>query len=204
MNLHRKFPNTSAGVATLDAWLQQQEPGEQIALEATGRYGEAVARDLFEHGYAVSYLNPKQIHAFAQIPLHGQKTDNVFKTAGGKFVAPQRVENKLKNHLLIDQAMIPGENREKVAALITPDRENLKTWCQQHDIAWQENLESILQMEPVQQKYEAAVQQANQSLDHTGQIDDFRLIPAQASVDASDSAAGSGVCNRRNPVDCSG
>ena len=88
--LHRKFPNTSAGVAALDTWLQQQEPVEQIALEATGRYGEAVARDLVERGYAVSYLNPKQIHAFAQIPLHGQKTDKQDARCIARFCALHR------------------------------------------------------------------------------------------------------------------
>jgi transposase len=63
---------------------------EQIALEATGRYGEAVARDLFERDYAVSYLNPKQIHAFAQIPLHGQKTDKQDARCIARFCALHR------------------------------------------------------------------------------------------------------------------
>ena len=87
---HRKFPNTAAGVEALDAWLQQQGTVEQIGLEATGRYGETVARDLVERGYAVSYLNPKQIHAFAQIPLHGQKTDKQDAFLIAKFCALHR------------------------------------------------------------------------------------------------------------------
>jgi len=72
---HLHIPNTSAGYTRLLDWLQQQGDVHQIALEASGRYGEAVACFLVQQGYAVSYLNPKQIHQFAQMKLHYNKTD---------------------------------------------------------------------------------------------------------------------------------
>jgi len=67
--------NTATGHQQLHKWLQQHDEVVQIALEATGRYGEAVRDFLVAEGYAVSYLNPRQIHAFAQIELHHHKTD---------------------------------------------------------------------------------------------------------------------------------
>jgi len=72
---HCRVANTANGHQELHAWLQQHNEVVQIALEATGRYGEAVLDFLVAEGYAVSYLNPRQIHAFAQIELHHHKTD---------------------------------------------------------------------------------------------------------------------------------
>jgi transposase len=73
---HHVFPNSPSGHQQLRDWLQQTAPIiTQIALEASGRYGEAVARFLVAQGYLVSYLNPKQIHAFARVQLHHNKTD---------------------------------------------------------------------------------------------------------------------------------
>jgi transposase len=89
-SLHRQLPNTAAGFDALHTWLQKHGPVTQIALEATGRYGEALAHDLVKRGYPVSYLNPKQIHAFGQIPLHGQKTDKQDAFLIAHFVALHR------------------------------------------------------------------------------------------------------------------
>ena len=72
---HTCLPNTEAGYKRLKKWLQKQGQIKQIALEASGRYGENVARFLVENDYAVSYLNPKQVHKFAQMHLHYNKTD---------------------------------------------------------------------------------------------------------------------------------
>lgn len=72
---HTCLPNTPAGYKRLKKWLQKQGQVKQIALEASGRYGENVARFLVENDYAVSYLNPKQVHKFSQMQLHYNKTD---------------------------------------------------------------------------------------------------------------------------------
>ena len=72
---HIQVLNTPDGYECLLNWLQDQGNIHQIALEASGRYGEAVACFLVQQGYAVSYLNPKQIHKFAQMKLHYNKTD---------------------------------------------------------------------------------------------------------------------------------
>ena len=74
-NYHLQVANTRTGHQQLLDWLEQFNLVTQIALEASGRYGETVAQFLVEHHYAVSYLNPKQIHAFARMHLHYHKTD---------------------------------------------------------------------------------------------------------------------------------
>ncbi|MCB9169793.1 MAG: long-chain fatty acid--CoA ligase [Flavobacteriales bacterium] len=53
----------------------------------------------------------------------------MFKTSGGKYVAPQVLENKLKASRFIEQVMVIGENRKFPAALIVPNFEFLQNWC---------------------------------------------------------------------------
>ena len=72
---HQQFPNTVAGFEQLHQWLKTQPPMTRVGMEASGRYGEGLLYFLLEQGYPVSYLNPKQIHAFAEVHLHYNKTD---------------------------------------------------------------------------------------------------------------------------------
>lgn len=62
----------------------------------------------------------------------------IFKTSGGKYIAPQAIENKLKESLYIQQAMVIGENRDHPAALIVIDRENIKRYLTEHNITYTE------------------------------------------------------------------
>jgi transposase len=86
------LPNSLAAFEQLHAWLQKQGEISQIALEASGRYGEAVAHYLFAAGYRLSYLNPRQTHAFSKIKLHYNKTDRHDALLIAEFCALQRPE----------------------------------------------------------------------------------------------------------------
>jgi long-chain acyl-CoA synthetase len=57
----------------------------------------------------------------------------IFKTSGGKYVAPQPMENVYKASRFIDQIMVIGENQKHPAALVVPDLEFCKEWCRRHD-----------------------------------------------------------------------
>ncbi|MHA8088163.1 AMP-dependent synthetase/ligase [Aquirufa sp. Wall-65K1] len=59
----------------------------------------------------------------------------IFKTSGGKYVAPQLVENKLKESAFIEQCMVVGEGQKFPSALIIPEFNALQVWCKQQDIA---------------------------------------------------------------------
>lgn len=60
----------------------------------------------------------------------------MFKTSGGKYIAPQLVENALKESLFIEQCIVIGEGRKHPSALIVPAFEALKEWCNRHDIPY--------------------------------------------------------------------
>ncbi|MDA3862064.1 MAG: long-chain fatty acid--CoA ligase, partial [Melioribacteraceae bacterium] len=54
----------------------------------------------------------------------------IFKTSGGKYIAPQPLENKMKESFFIEQVMVIGENRRYPSALIIPSFPYLKNWCE--------------------------------------------------------------------------
>ena len=58
----------------------------------------------------------------------------MFKTSGGKYIAPQVIENMLKESRFIEQAMVIGENRKHPAVLIVPAFEFVTEWCRRHDV----------------------------------------------------------------------
>ncbi|RZM22369.1 MAG: long-chain fatty acid--CoA ligase, partial [Pedobacter sp.] len=63
----------------------------------------------------------------------------IFKTAGGKYVSPQMVENKFKETPLVEQVMVLGENRKFPAALIVPNFIALKSWAEKKGIPYTTN-----------------------------------------------------------------
>ncbi len=67
----------------------------------------------------------------------------IFKTSGGKYIAPQAMENKFKESSFIEQIMVIGENRNFPAALIVPDFNYLKQWCELHRIPYVSNIDII-------------------------------------------------------------
>lgn len=72
----KKFENTPEGYALLEAWLKGHFATEiHACLEATGHYGNALARHLFDKGYKVSVVNPAGPNAFARAQLSRTKTD---------------------------------------------------------------------------------------------------------------------------------
>jgi transposase len=84
---HITLPNQPKAFAELQAWLKDQGDVRQIALEATGRYGEALAQFLLAQGYALSYLNPRQIHNYSKTHLHYHKTDRQDAALIARFCA---------------------------------------------------------------------------------------------------------------------
>jgi transposase len=76
---HKAFSNIEQGFACLEAWLGQQlltAPSDLHAcLEATAKYGDALARHLHQKGFLVSIVNPAAVRAFARSELSRTKTD---------------------------------------------------------------------------------------------------------------------------------
>ncbi|MFK5971976.1 MAG: long-chain fatty acid--CoA ligase [Flavobacteriaceae bacterium] len=100
----------------------------------------------------------------------------MFKTSGGKYVAPQLLENRFKQSRFIEQLMVVGEAEKMPAALIQPDFEFLHEWAERHKISIPENSDIILN-EKVLARYQKEVDMANESFAKWEKVKQFRLTP---------------------------
>ncbi len=99
----------------------------------------------------------------------------LFKTSGGKYVAPAPIESRLKEHYLIEQVMLVGDNQKFVTALIIPAAEPLKDWCKGHGVPWT-NQADALAHETVVAKYNAVVTRYNPEFAHVEQVKKITLL----------------------------
>lgn len=58
----------------------------------------------------------------------------IFKLSSGKYIAPQMIENRLRESSFIDNCLVFGENRKYASAIIIPDMKNVREWCRKNDI----------------------------------------------------------------------
>ncbi|WP_088342329.1 AMP-dependent synthetase/ligase [Robiginitalea sediminis] len=106
----------------------------------------------------------------------------MFKTSGGKYVAPQLLENRLKQSRFIEQVMVLGEGEKMPAALIQPNFEFLFEWAKRHEIPAGSPAEMIRDPRVVERISEE-VNQANEQFGKWEKIKQFRLTPDIWSVD---------------------
>jgi len=106
----------------------------------------------------------------------------MFKTSGGKYVAPQPIENKLKESVLIDQAMVIGENMKFTAALIVPSHTFFMKWAEDSKAQY-ENFSAWLTSDTVREMIQKEVDTCNVNLGKTEQIKKFVLLSAEWSLE---------------------
>jgi long-chain acyl-CoA synthetase len=99
----------------------------------------------------------------------------IFKLSGGKYIAPQMIENKLKTSNLIEQVMVIGANEKFASALISPNFPLLHDWCAGHKIHY-ENNEELIKIPEVIEKIQKEVQIINKTLGSHEQINRIRLV----------------------------
>lgn len=109
----------------------------------------------------------------------------LFKTSGGKYVAPLTVENKLKESPFIEQVMVVGPERKFVGGLIVPAFPALKDWCKQNNIPVGTN-EEIIKNEKVITLYKDIVERFNKYLNHVEQVKKFELLPTEWGIDTGE------------------
>lgn len=106
----------------------------------------------------------------------------IFKTAGGKYIAPQVMENKLMESVLIGQVMIIGENKKFPSALIVPAFEELEKYCKVKGITFGSK-ESIVQNPQVIAKYQREIDKANENFGNWEMVKKFVLLPKEWTID---------------------
>ncbi len=115
------------------------------------------------------------------LSIVGRKKE-IIVTAGGKNVAPAVLEDQLRAHSLISQAMVVGDNRPFVAALIAIDPEGFDVWKQHHGKPTNASVADLFDDADLVAAIDQAVAQANQAVSHAESIRKFRILPADFTV----------------------
>lgn len=109
----------------------------------------------------------------------------IFKTAGGKYIAPQMLENTYKESPYIEQIMVLGENRKFPAALIVPTFPALKAWCARNGIDYTTN-EEMVKHPKVLEKYEQVITARGAAFGKWEQVKRFALLTKEFSIDGGE------------------
>ncbi len=109
----------------------------------------------------------------------------LFKTSGGKYVAPQPIENKLKESPFVEQVMVVGAEKKFVGALIVPSFSTLRDWMNQKGYAYTTN-EDVVNHPQVLELYRGLVESFNQYFNHVEQIKKFELLPREWTIETGE------------------
>ena len=140
---------------------------------------EKTAEVMTEHYFHTGDIGEVSHDGFLKIT---DRKKEMFKTSGGKYVAPALIENELKQSRFIEQVMVIGENEKMPAALIQPNFEFVKEWAQRHDIALGSNAE-IASNKKVIERIEEEVTFCNTKFGKWETVKKFKLTPEEWSIE---------------------
>lgn len=106
----------------------------------------------------------------------------MFKTSGGKYVAPQLLENRFKQSRFIEQIMVVGEGEKMPAALIQPNFDFLYSWAEKHNVTLGANSDICVNTKVIA-RIQDEVDSANEDFAKWEKVKQFRLTPDVWSVD---------------------
>ncbi|MEO8763233.1 MAG: AMP-dependent synthetase/ligase [Ginsengibacter sp.] len=109
----------------------------------------------------------------------------MFKTSGGKYVAPVVVENKVKESPFVGNIMVTGAGEKYTGALITPSFNDLRQWAKLNNIDYTTNEEMVKDRQVVE-LYKTEIERYNHQLNHVEQIKKFELLPYEWSVETGE------------------
>jgi len=169
------------------------DDGEILVRGTTVMKGYYKRPDLTAETIIDGWLHTGDIGTWVPNPEHPQypflkitdRKKELFKTSGGKYVAPQPIENMLKSSPYIEQIMVVGAERKFVGALIVPSFLMLKSWMPQHGITFT-NSEDAINNPKVLALYKDIVEQMNPNFNHVEQIKKFELLPREWSIDTGE------------------
>ncbi len=109
----------------------------------------------------------------------------LFKTSGGKYVAPQPIENKMKESPFVEQMMVVGAEQKFVGALIVPSVINLREWMLHKGIPFT-TIEDAIHNPKVLDLYKELIDSFNKFFNQVEQIKKFELLPNEWTIDSGE------------------
>ncbi len=109
----------------------------------------------------------------------------IFKTSGGKYVAPQIIENNLKSSPFIEYVLVTGENQKCPAAIILPDFNFLQSWCLNKKIPFS-TIHAAIENPQVWERFKKEINLLNKGLDKVQQVKRFALISDEWTTESGE------------------
>jgi long-chain acyl-CoA synthetase len=106
---------------------------------------------------------------------------DLIKTSGGKFIAPQPIENALKNNVLVAQAAVIGEKRKYASVIISPNFPLLEDWARTNGVAFSTH-DDLVHQPQVRELYQGIVENLNKNLAHFETIKKIMVVPDEFSI----------------------
>ncbi|RYD54775.1 MAG: long-chain fatty acid--CoA ligase [Sphingobacteriales bacterium] len=110
----------------------------------------------------------------------------IFKTSGGKYVAPQVIENKMKESMFIEQMIVIGSSRKFVSALIVPAFVHIRKYLSDNGVNVPEDNRALVQMPEVKELVQKQIDRYNTQFSHPEQIKKFVLLPNEWTIDTGE------------------
>lgn len=159
------------GVSTFHGYWQNEE-ATQEAFTEDGWFKTGDLGSLDADGY---------------LKITGRKKETLV-TSGGKNVAPAPLEDQLRRHAIISQAMVVGDNRKFISALIMLDPEMLPAWLKNNGLPGL-SLEEAAEHPQVIAAVQSEVDKTNTSVSHAEAIKKFAIVPAELTEAGGDLSA---------------
>ena len=170
--------------------------GIQVKIESDGEIcvaGESVMvgyykrPDLTAEAVIDGWLHTGDIGIFENdifLKITDRKKE-LFKTSGGKYVAPQPIENKCKESPFIEQFMVVGADRKFVGALIVPSFGTLKSWMEDEGIEYTTNAAAVANPKVIA-LFDGIIAEYNTFFNHVEQVKKFALLDKEWTVESGE------------------
>lgn len=142
-------------------------------------HDEAQTRELIDDEGWMHTGDLGRIDPDGYVHVTGRKKDLII-TSSGKNIAPQELETKLRAEPLVSQAVVIGDGRSYLTALVALDSESVAHWASEH--GKMADFEALVGDPDLRSEIEAAVDQVNSGHSPIEQIKTWRLIPRELTV----------------------
>ncbi len=114
--------------------------------------------------------------------ITGRKKE-IFKTSGGKYIAPTLLENQMKQSRFIEQILVIGEGQKMPAAIVQPNFDFVKEWARRHNVKLGETIEEIAENKEVHDRIMEEIEEGNSHFGKWETIKKIEIAPEVWSVD---------------------
>lgn len=110
---------------------------------------------------------------------------DLIKTSGGKYIAPQPIENDFKMSKYVSQAVVVGNKRKYASVLLVPNFENLEKWASAEGVSYADR-EELIEKDVVRDLYESELEDVNEGKPSYETIKKFRLLVEDFTIEAGE------------------